>query len=327
MTSNSKQTQISSSSAQGFTFGIEIETMMPNSLLGEITIGQYHRGWTIPTGKAGFPGTGWQVMRDGSLSTTLSTHTPAEFVAPILRGREGMEEVLAVANWMETQGFKTNASCGTHVHVGYESVVGSSDENAIGHWAANLVNLVAQYEAAIRGAAGSYSRVTGSWCRTIRNSDHRESARRARTTSRNKIDALCAEVADGYSARYHILNLTRLAARKATVEFRAFTGTTSGLKMVSWIQLCLALCERAAGQGVRFDAPTTACYRGAGDASKALARFFYVMGWTLGKKDKNAAQVEASGWVLDPSALKATKKELKRLAAKFDAEAAGRCAA
>lgn len=326
MTSNSKQTQISSSKAEAMTFGIEIETLMPNALTSVIRIGAYHHGTTIPTGLAGFPGTGWQVMRDGSLHTTLSTHTPAEFVSPILKGRAGMEEVLAVASWMEAKGFRTNSSCGTHVHVGYASVVGSDNENEIAHWAANLVNLVAQYEAAIRGAAGSWSRVSGSWCRSIRTDAHRASAERARRTRSNKLDALCASHAS-YSDRYRILNLTRLASRNHTVEFRAFTGSTDGVKMVSWIQLCLALCERATGQGVRFDAPTTTCYRGAGDASKALARFFYVMGWTLGKKDKSAATVEASGWVLDPSALKATKKELKRLAKKFDGEATGRAAA
>lgn len=325
MTSNSKQTQISSILAETMTFGIEIETLKPNSL--NLPIGGYHRGASLPYGQAGFPGHGWTVQSDSSLSTTLLTHSPVEIVSPVMIGKAGLEEVMAVGAWLEANDCRTNKSCGTHVHVGYEGAAGTTDIDKIAHWAANLVSLVAQYEGAIRGAAGSYNRVSGDWCRSVRTDAHRESARRARATRRNKLDALCDVVGNGYSARYHILNLTRLARRMHTVEFRAFTGTTSGLKMVSWIQLCLALCERAAGQGTRFDAPATTCYRGAGDASKSLARFFYVMGWTLGKKDKNAATVQASGWAIDPSALKATKKELKRLAKKFDNDAAGRLAA
>ena len=316
-----KQTQITSRKAETMTFGIELETLMPNAMRHTIAVGGYHRGIEIPQGQAGFPGSGWKVENDSSIGTTLRTHTAVEFVSPVMKGRAGLEEVQAVGVWMEANGFRTNKSCGTHVHVGYASAAGSDDIEVIAHWAANLVNLVAQNESAIRGAAGSWGRINGSWCRTVRTDGHRADANRARRASGSrKLDALFASY-QGTTERYRVLNLTRLQRRMHTVEFRAFTGTTCPVKMVGWVQLCLALCERAAGQGVRFDAPRTTCYRGNGDALKVMNRFFYLMGWTLGRKDKNAVEVQASGFAMDLSNMKAIKKELKRLAKKFDTEA------
>ena len=318
-----KQTQKTSTVAAGYTFGIEIETLVPRAIYHTMPINGYHAYRTTKIGvAAGFPCPDWTAHRDSSLSTTMSTHTPIEFVSPVLTGAEGIAQILAVANWLETIGARTNAKCGTHVHVGYESVVGSRCENDVAGWVANLINVVAQFEAAINGAAGSFSRSQGRWARSIKTDSHRNASASIKGARKNRKGAALRNTSAS-NDRYRSLNLTNIAgSRLPTVEFRAFSGTTDGLKMAAWVQMCLALCERAAGRNVKFDAPRTKAYRGNGDAKKSLDRFYYLMGWTLGRKDDKAAEVEASGFVADLGSMKATKRELKRLAKKFDTEAA-----
>jgi len=53
-----------------------------------------------------------------------------------------------------------------------------------------------------------------------------------------------------------------------------------------------------------------------------MKRFFYLVGWTRGRKDYQKPVCLAEGWVDGMDALKAAKRELMRLARKYDAQAA-----
>ncbi|MFB3882542.1 MAG: hypothetical protein ACE149_14845, partial [Armatimonadota bacterium] len=89
-----KQTQVASSKAERFTFGVEIECTIPKAKvegLG-ITIGSYHHGCPLP---APFP-QGWTAERDGSIHTDRRGFVPVEIVSPILKGRAGIEQVKQV---------------------------------------------------------------------------------------------------------------------------------------------------------------------------------------------------------------------------------------
>ncbi len=318
-----KQTQTASTDAATFTFGIEIETLVPHAIYRTMPINGWHTHYTTKIGTAAsFPCADWTAHRDSSLSTELSTHTPIEFVSPVLQGSDGIAQILAVASWLDGIGARTNTKCGTHIHVGYKSVIGSTCENDVASWVANLINVTAQFELAINGAAGSYRRSHGHWARSIKTDSHRNASAAIKGARKNCKGAALRN-ASASTDRYRLLNLSNIAgSRLPTVEFRSFSGTIDGLKMAAWVQMCLALCERAAGRNVRFDAPTTTAYRGNGAAKKSLDRFFYLMGWTLGRKDDKAPSVEASGFVADIATMKAVKKELRRLAKKFDTEAA-----
>jgi len=314
-----KQVQINSTKAAGYTFGIEIETALPNATLRSLPVNGYHRNSSrIQVGQAGFPVAGWCLMNDCSISTSAPGYTAVELVSPVLEGREGFEAVLKVAEWMNSINAKTNSTMGTHIHVGYRSVAGN-DSNEIAAWTANLINVVAQFERAIQGAAGSFRRTQAHWAQSIRNHSYRRTADAVKAARKNRKGAT---LANARLDRYHTLNLQNMnGGRLPTVEFRAFSGTTDGLKMVAWISMCLALAERATYRNSKFDAPRTSCYRGNGEAKKTIDRFFYLCGWTLGRKNDKAAEVEADGFVLPIEMMKPVKRELRRLCKKFDSEA------
>ena len=58
-----------------------------------------------------------------------------------------------------------------------------------------------------------------------------------------------------------------------------------------------------------------------GKGLRELNRFFYLAGWTKGRRDVGKPQVEMAGWIADLADLKAVKRELKRLARKYDSRA------
>jgi hypothetical protein len=309
------QTQIKSSNAHNYTFGIEIETLIPTYLVtsGRVRIGAYRHGIQVPE----LP-LGWTAEKDCSVTTQRAGYTPCEIVSPILKGYRGILAVTEVANWLVSVNAQTNRTCGTHIHVGIESFAGTNGAKQA-KTVANLINLTAQYEWALRGAAGSRFRVHNVYCKSIvENGAYRESSKAIHEAKHNKKVLLDLTVQCNLDDRYHVLNLTNLNNSKKTVEFRAFTGTTSALKMTSWIQMCLAMCEKATGRKVKYDAGSNNCYLG-GQAESQLNRFFYIMGWTLGRKDVKKAEVTMSGWILTAH-IELTKKELRRLAKKFDSQ-------
>ena len=133
-------------------------------------------------------------------------------------------------------------------------------------------------------------------------------------------EALRAVEAVGIS-RYQTLNLVPLFGQNKTVEFRCFSGTTSGQKMTAWIQMALAVATLALARNTKFDAPATT-YADTGTATGAMQRFFYLAGWTRGRKDYYKPVCIAEGWVDEMEALDAAKRELMRLAKKYDGKAA-----
>lgn len=324
-TTTPRSTVVASTKAQSYTFGIEIETLLPARILSNgygdngLRIGGYHRGIEIPVGHLGFPCRGWKLERDSSISTSLRTHRAVEIVSPILKGIDGLEQVKRVAQWLNDVGARTNATCGTHIHVGAQSVVGGN-KAAKAKWIANLINLTAQYEHALQGVAGSRRRTEGRWCRSIHDTPWMRSvAEQVHNTTRARKSAI---VDNASFNRYRTLNLANLQSHnKPTVEFRVFSGTTEGLKMTAWIQLVLGLAERAAGRKVKeWNRPDEHIYRG-GDAQRQLDRYFYLQGWTAGRKVKSG-DCPAAGWIDSIDNIEGAKKELRRLAKKFDESAA-----
>ena len=75
--------------ANDIAFGIEIETHMPGH--DRTPIGGYHNGLPV----SWLP-SGWKAERDGSIRTPAG-RKPCEFVSPVLRGREGLQNVETAA--------------------------------------------------------------------------------------------------------------------------------------------------------------------------------------------------------------------------------------
>jgi len=86
--------------------------------------------------------------------------------------------------------------------------------------------------------------------------------------------------------------------------------------MEAYLTMCLAAATRALDRDTSFDAPR-ANYAGNG-AAGAMKRFFYLMGWTKGRKDYYLPECTVEGWIGELADLSKIKRELARLARKFD---------
>jgi hypothetical protein len=311
------QTQIASSKAETYRWGCEIECFLPDQAIRElgISIGSYHHGHPLPSP---FP-QGWTAERDGSLRTDRRGYVPVEIVSPILQGRAGIEQVKQVAQTLKGLGAIVNTTAGFHVHCSAEAVAGDGFAK-VAEWVAKLLYHVAMHETALYASTGTHRRENGGYARSIK--AQKNAADRVRRAPDTRKREALQDAVYGL-ARYHTLNLTNLFTRKATVEFRHGAGTVEWTKMVAHIQMALALCERAT-ETAKMDWDALASertYHVRGKGLRELNRFFYLAGWTLGRRDVGKPQVEMAGWIADLADLKVVKRELKRLARKYDSTA------
>lgn len=213
--------------ARDLTYGIEIECGISHT--APVTIGGYHAGAAVPA-LPEFAGRTWRADRDGSLN--FRTSRPVEFVSPVLKGAEGLDNIRAACAQIKAWGGTTNRSCGLHVHVSFPT----TDVQAM----RRLTMLVGQFEDALYSMTGTPDRRDGGYCRSIKTATNK-----ARNWSAipNK-DALRNdyEITD----RYRILNWQNfITGRLETVEFRVFSGSVNPAKIAAWVQVCLTLVEMA----------------------------------------------------------------------------------
>ena len=174
-------------------------------------IGGYHNGLPV----AWLP-TGWKAERDGSIRTPAG-RKPCEFVSPILRGYEGLRNVETAVDAIKERGARVNESCGLHITVSW-----NGDAAAL----ARLISLIGNHEKAIYAATGTRRRERNHWAKQIKTYGNKDAAK-----DRCERD------------RYHLLNLTHLAAGKNRIEIRAFAGTLNKTKLLGYIQMVLGLVE------------------------------------------------------------------------------------
>jgi len=272
--------------SEDFTFGIEIETHMP---MGSVDVGSHGCGRQV----SWLP-TGWLADRDPSISAPIG-RVQCEFVSPVLRGADGLREALAVIREIKARGGKINASCGLHIHVGFDK----SDTSSLGR----LINLVASHEAGIWAITGSKTRERGTgsasiyrthWCKSIKQyGSLRGFARRSRD-------------------RYHILNV---ATNKPTVEFRAFAASLNPTKIAAYVRVCVGLCQKAVDskRSASFNAKSAGPMTRKGMTGQAeTIRMFQSLRWN--RSDSMLGDI--SGDHLPTMAQ--ARKELRRLAKKYD---------
>lgn len=272
--------------ANELTFGIEFETTVPR---GVLTVGSYTRGQQVP-----FLPQGWVAKYDASIVAT-GHRQGCEIVSPILKGTDGLEQVLTVLRALNERGFKVNSSCGLHIHVG--------GFNRDAETVARITSIVSNFEKAIFAATGTKKRERGRWCGSIQRHGNANVA-----------------IASSRSFRYHVLNLTKLDSF-GTVEFRAFGGSLNATKVTGYIRMCLGLVERATetSRKTNWTAKTpkeSSPIARSGEGHTAIARLFYQLGWTKGRASKVYGDVATA----DSPSVKEVKKEFVRLAKKYDSE-------
>jgi hypothetical protein len=276
--------------ANELTFGVEIETHVA---IGTVAVGSYHQGAAVP----GLP-VGWIAKGDSSIRAR-GMREGCEFVSPVLKGADGVRNLLAGIRGINALGARVNRSCGLHVHVGFDR----GNQEAL----ARLVTLVANFETAIFASTGTKRRERGAYCRGVRQHGSPENAQR-----------------HAGGMRYHVLNLTNLTTgRRPTVEFRAFAGTTSARKILGYVRLCLGLVERALAAKRATDfipkrpVESSPITRG-GLGETELNRLMYQLGWTKGRAKQTYGAVGLD--VAGAADIQASKRELFRLARKYDRE-------
>lgn len=206
--------------ANTYTFGIELEVACPDNVLRDhnLHIGAYHVGTQVP-----FLPPGWTAQRDASLSASVG-YTPCEIVSPILRGAEGVNEVIRVLAKLNELGFKIAHNSGFHCHVGWNDAWGAET-------LARLISIFSYLERGLFATTGTKKRERGTYCKCVRKHGSAPKAKK-------ELDP----------DRYNALNISNLAnncTNKKTVEFRLFSGSLNATKIVGWIQLCLGTVEKA----------------------------------------------------------------------------------
>lgn len=335
-----KQTQRPSRRAQRYTFGVEIECFLPGSVVREqnIVIVGYHDSsddyGALPiTHFPPFDGHPWRAEQDSSL-TARNGDVALEVISPILRGREGIESLLAVCRTLNRWGAKIYGNAAIHIHVGVESVAGN-DPNSQATWLSKLLHLVAQNELALYAVSGTAERITSDhWQEKIKriggehywsgDAEAQEVARKVRKASPTRKGRALRKQYEEYHfpGRRCSINITNVFdGYKKTVEFRTFSGSTKGQKIAAWVHLYLALCERAweAKKHAAWQTPQLR-YTDLQKPSNLLNRLFYALGWTIGKKNLQESELAVLGLITDTDDLRRYKKILRRLVRRFAKE-------
>ena len=275
------------------TFGVEIECFVPH---GSIQAGGYHSGRAIP----GFPA-GWNAQSDGSLSTRRRGYQAVEIVSGILSGADGVRQIVEVVGKLNDMNAKVNATCGLHIHVGF-----NRDRKQI----VRLAHLVANFEKAIFASTGSTTREHATYTGTIRHID----------TSVPNWNAPLETLAGRITNRYQSVNFQNLfGGRQQTVEFRAFQGTLNIQKIVGYVRMCVGLVERALTVSrrttwtARTPVPTSPIAR-KGEGATCLTRLFYQLGWTKGRTSHTFGDLTGD----DLPTIKDSKRMLMKMARKYD---------
>lgn len=227
--------------ASELTFGIEIECFAPRGANPveilrtagvEVRDGIEYNHRTIPQ---------WKVVTDGSLRWGgRDAFYGYEIVSPVLQGADGIAQVRSVMMAIEAAGFKVNATCGLHAHVG----IG----NATAAQVKNLAKMYLKYANEFDQLMPASRRgVMNMFCKNNR-------AHRFANSTPEQIDQAFANVRsiNGISELMNGISLNRANPRSheryyafnmlsyvsyGTIEFRQHSGTVNHQKACEWIKL------------------------------------------------------------------------------------------
>lgn len=154
----------------------------------------------------------WKIVRDASVD---NGH---EVVSPILRGQNGLDDAVRVANALKAAGASANKTCGFHVHFDARNM----NVNEI----RTICTRYAKYEAEIdRFMPRSRRADNNRYCRSV----VREFGYTAFQTA-----TTIEKLADAQEDRYFKVNL-KAYLRHHTIEFRQHSGTVEADKIQNWI--------------------------------------------------------------------------------------------
>jgi len=235
--------------ATAIRFGIELETKIPRT--SGLAVGGYHVGYPVRSAIATngqqlaaptFNGATWRADRDGSI-TCEPGEMPCEFVSPILHGEAGVENLCQFVEWMIAVGAKVDGSCGCHITVGVESVIGSAQPEKVSEFVRKLAHIAQWHAMSLYGQTGT-GRHLNRYSHTLAADVARHLRSIVNTSSVADKEAAAAACGRG------MLNIQKSFRMRGgeyvgAVEFRVFAGTTSLTKILHHLATVLGLCRRA----------------------------------------------------------------------------------
>jgi hypothetical protein len=270
--------------AAAIRFGIEIETMIP--ITAGLSVGGYHRGAPVFQGRDAITGQTispavngvvWKAERDGSIQCEPGFEA-CEFISPILSGDEGLRNLREMVAFINRIGAKVNRSCGLHVTIGLDSVIGTTDADALAKFSKILTNMAKKHAWAIYAQTGT-DRHANTYTKPLAQDTPKIVKAMIQGSLETKVS-----VADNCD-KYSMINLKKLFTQNA-VEFRAFAGTTNEHKIFHHLATCLALVRRVSEMqnpgGFRKTKQELAAQT---DAVNSLRYFWKFAGWTGGTRE------------------------------------------
>ena len=200
----------------------------------------------------------WKFCKD--VSITGPSDQKCELVTPILE-YDDIEMLQELLRRLRKAGAVSNPNngCGVHIHVSRKDGFAVKDVK-------NLVNMMAAHEEQIgrsiwidMGRTWHYCRVTDPKFLDLMHKKNPKTMDQLRKIWYEGNDAVYGQTQHYNDSRYHMLNLHSFFNGHGTIEFRLFqfsnphTGSDGKVKrgglhagkMKAYIQLCLAMCERA----------------------------------------------------------------------------------
>lgn len=258
------------------TFGVEFEIMILRNANSESAEGwsrdpmglwEYLRreGFTVAR-PAGYHMTGrfngWKMERDGSLQIRHADEVQGiEIISPILKGWDGISQIMAMTAALDEFGCSVNRSCGMHVH---HDVTDFNDRAF-----QNLYEFYMEGQEAINYLLPK-SRRQSSYCRPLPKVKY---DRVKRGAPRHYSAGQALSISPNTSGHYTALNFQGYVQR-GTVEFRQHSGTVEGQKAVAWIMFTQSIVLAAS----RYE------WKKEKD-SLSLKELFHKIGWTTSSRD------------------------------------------
>jgi hypothetical protein len=224
------------------TFGVEIECFAPRGNHADVFAAMRNalaaQGLEVSMPRANRHATtsGWKVVPDVSI-VPARDHVGMELVSPILKGQDGIDQVLKVGAALAVMLAKVNQSCGLHVHCG-------SGGASVGQLR-NLAKMFCLYEdhfdtlvpVSRRANNNRFTRsnktVAGYNVPDIMSK--LDAARTERTIV--TIMNTGVDTRNHYNQfRYYKLNF-QSRAMHGTVEYRQHSGSVDGVKIAAWVRL------------------------------------------------------------------------------------------
>lgn len=171
----------------------------------------------------------WKIVTDGSV-----TGNALELVSPILKGRDGLNQLEKLLKALNEVGAKVDKTCGIHVHHGVDDYTADHMKN--------LFVTVLKFEDVLDSFVPESRRANNNqYCRSIAtmyyNNKEKTIAKLLAAKTMSDLESILYD-------RYLKLNF-KAYLRHGTIEFRQHAGSTDFEKISNWVKLTQHMVDNA----------------------------------------------------------------------------------